>query len=192
MKKWLALLSGFALCAAAIAAAVIWDNSISPPSTIPEPRSGKPSSHALPGINRLIAQAKLRDSRLEPRYRIPMVNTETERFRDWILRLGPRLGWLTHRGDRYSDIQATIPEGDLPEFERMVQDPHAWLQKAREREPAGQVKPGPLVNVSLDLDPYHGSSHWPLAPYGAGIAGLVALVITAAATTIPPAEEHWQ
>ena len=164
MKKWLALLSGFAICAAAIAGAIIWDNSIKPPGAIPDPRSGQPPSQALPGISRLIAQARVREPRLEPHYRIPMVNTETGRFREWMLRLGPRLGWLTRQGGYDGDIRATIPEEDLPEIERMVRNPQAWLQEAREREPAGQVKPGPLVNVVLNLDPYRGRTHWPLAP----------------------------
>ena len=103
---------------------------------------------------------------------------------------GPRLGWLTRQGVHDSGIRATIPEADLPEIERMVRDPQGWLQEAREREPAGQVKRGPLVNAVLNLALYHGRSHWPLASLGAGIAGLVALVMTAAAVTITPAEER--
>ena len=166
-----------AICAAAIAWGAVWDNNIKPRTTIPELPSKQRYSHALPGINRLIEQARLRDPSIDPRYVIHMSKADTREFEAPILYLGARLGWLTHRGNFDREILATVPEADIPEIERMTQEPGVWLSEAMEREPAQTVRAGPVINVGIDLGGYHGRSLKPFIPIGTGIAGLAALLI---------------
>ena len=159
MKRWLALLSCAAVCAAAIVWGIIWDNDIKPGNTIPEPPEQR-YSH-------------------DPHYIIHMPKSDTSGFETQVLHLGARLGWLTREGGIHSEVLATIPEEDLSEIERMTREPRAWLLEAMGREPAREVKPGPLINVGIDLDGFHGRSLRPFIPIGFGIAGLVAVLIAA-------------
>ena len=179
-----------AFCGGLIAWGIIWDHGIRPRNTIPKPPPEHQPFHALPGLGRLAAQARLRDSYIDPRYIIHMPKADTSNFEAQVLYLGARLGWLTHRGGIHNEVLATIPEEDLAEIQRMTVEPRAWLLEAMERTPVPEVKPGPVINVGIDLDGYHGRSLQPFIPIGLGIAGLAALLIAAVIIIVVEAEKR--
>ena len=183
MKGWLILAAWTAACSGIIAGAVLWDLAIKPRPTIPEV-TGE-TSQAMPGLHELLNTARLRDDEIDPKYTAHVSKADSERLKEQLLHLGPKLGWYTQEGGAYDDIRATMPEHDIAEVERMVRDPVAWvLENIQSETPAG-AEPTGLINVTIDIHGSHGRTTWPIWSITAGSIGLI---IAAAITIVITAE----
>ena len=122
----------------------------------------------------ILRKVEQRDETVDPHYTVHLPNAEAHRLRQQLLHLGPKLGWYIRRHSIDPDIVATMPERDLEEVERLVQEPAGWTLEATLRSPKKRADAGGLINVSIDIDGHHGRTMYPLLVIGAGAAGLVA------------------
>ena len=178
MKILIILLVWLPLCAGAITASILWDSAIRPQPTIPE--STGQSTHIAQGMSRLVTEARHRDWDIDPYYEIHIPRADADRLEDHLIHLGNQLGWLTQRGRFSGQINATMPEKDLAQVARMSRDPTGWVLETLQKKPVSQVT-GPPVNVSIEINGYHGRSPLPMILLGlAGTGALIGIVAAAA------------
>ena len=184
LATWIGLTISAALAVAAITTGILWDASIKPKPLLPE--HGQTTSYAVDGIHRLLETAPLIDYDVAPTYTTHIPNADASRFRWRLKETAPRLGWHASYLYTRSDIQLTVPEADLKSVEAMTKGPQRWLLDAMEKPPVSSVDDGPLVNIVIDIDGYHGRHLWPFVPIGFGMAGLI-VAISISLTLLMPA-----
>lgn len=175
MKGWIILATWVVACSAMIAGAVLWDLAIKPRATIPEV-TGETSYAAL-GLHELLKTARLRDDEIDPEYTLRVSSADSERLKEQLLHLGPKLGWYTQKGGAYDDIRATMPEQDIAEVEQMVRDPVAWVLENIQRDTPASAEQKGLINVTIDINASYGRTLWPIWAIVAGIIGLLLAAI---------------
>ena len=182
--QWTAVALLAASAVTAIVLGILWDTSIKPEPMLPE--YGQKPSYALEGMSRLLHTAKLTDPNVDPSYTVHIPNADAKRFRWKFIETAPSLGWYARYQYARWDLQLTVPEKDLGAVEAMTQAPRQWLLDAMEKPPVSRVHDGPLVNVWINIDGYHGRPLWPFIPIGMGIAGLVAVLLFSLTLLIGP------
>ena len=144
-------------------------------------------------MHRLLETATLIDYDVAPVYIVHIPSADASRFRSRLKETAPRLGWLAHFLYTRSDLRLTVPEADIKSVEAMTKGPQQWLLDAMEKSPVSRIDDGPLVNIVIDIDGYHGRHLWPFVPIGFGIAGLIAdISISLALLMAPPSKNATQ
>ena len=179
MWKFILLLIIFAGSIIGIWQAIEWDNRIKPDPTIAMP-SGEVGLYT-PGLHELMKVSRKYDKYVAPNHIVRINSTNTERLKEQIKYLAPKIGWYVIQGRKNSNyFRVTLPEEDLKSIQQLKDDPEKWVVDNTNADRKLTVAED-AINIDLTVVSYHDRTIWPIV---VNVIFIILAIITAVSIII--------